>query len=52
MNANGSAGVSARADIGAKGGHLVKEVKELIHEGNVRRIGIKDREGKTVLESL
>jgi len=29
---------------------LVKKVKELIHEGNVRRITVKDEEGKTMLD--
>lgn len=29
---------------------LVKKVKELIHEGNVRRIIIKNKEGKTLVE--
>ncbi len=29
-----------------KGEELVKKIKELIHEGNVRRIIIKDAEGK------
>lgn len=29
---------------------LVKKVKDLIHEGNVRRIIIKNEEGKTYLE--
>lgn len=33
-----------------KGGHLVDKVKELVHEGNVRRIIIKDAYGKTILE--
>lgn len=30
--------------------NLVKRVKELLHEGNVRRISIKDEEGKILLE--
>jgi len=30
--------------------NLVKKVKELLHEGNVRRISIKDEEGKILLE--
>jgi len=30
--------------------NLVKKVKELLHEGNVRRIIIKDEEGKILLE--
>lgn len=33
-----------------KGEDLVKKVKELIHEGNVRRIIIKNKEGKTLIE--
>ena len=33
-----------------KGEELIGKVKELIHEGNVRRIIIKDNEGKTYLE--
>lgn len=33
-----------------KGGHLVEKVKELVHEGNVRRVVIKDPAGETVME--
>ncbi len=33
-----------------KGEDLVKKVKELVHEGNVRRIIIKNKEGKTLIE--
>src|SRR6476646_7672047 len=36
--------------IDVNGGHLVAKVKELIHEGNVRRIVINDADGKTVLD--
>jgi hypothetical protein len=36
--------------IDVKGGHLVEKVKELVHEGNVRRIIIKDSDGKAVIE--
>lgn len=32
------------------GRDLVDKVKELIQEGNVRRIIVKDREGKTLVE--
>lgn len=39
---------SERIDV--KSGHLVEKVKELVHEGNVRRIIIKDTDGKTVTE--
>ncbi len=36
--------------IEVKGHDLVERVKELVHEGNVRRIDIKDSDGKTVME--
>lgn len=36
--------------IDVKDGHLVEKVRELIHEGNVRRIIIKDSGGRTVME--
>jgi hypothetical protein len=32
------------------GEKLIGKIKEVIHEGNIRRIIIKDKEGKTVLE--
>lgn len=32
-----------------KGEELLKKVKELIREGNVRKITIKDRKGKTLI---
>jgi hypothetical protein len=36
--------------IDVKDDHLVERVKELVHEGNVRRIIIKDSDGRTVIE--
>jgi hypothetical protein len=33
-----------------EGERLITKVKELLHEGNIRRIIIKDKEGKTVME--
>jgi hypothetical protein len=33
-----------------KGEDLVKKVKELVHEGNIRRIIIKDKNRKTLIE--
>ena len=36
--------------IHVKGDELLKKVKELIHQGNIRRIIIKDTNGKTYLE--
>jgi predicted ester cyclase len=41
---------TSRERIDVKGGHLVQKVKELIHEGNVRRIIINDSDGKQVLD--
>jgi hypothetical protein len=32
------------------GEDLLRKVNELIHEGNVRRISIKDKQGKTLVE--
>jgi len=32
------------------GEQLLAKIKELIHEGNIRRIIIKNKEGKTVME--
>ena len=33
-----------------KGEDLIKKIKDIIHEGNVRKIIIKDQEGKTYIE--
>lgn len=33
-----------------KGDELLKKVKEIINEGNVRRITIKDKNGETIAE--
>ena len=33
-----------------EGEKLIAKIKELLHEGNIRRIIIKDKEGKTVME--
>ena len=32
------------------GGKVLDKIKELIHEGNVRRITLKNEEGKTLIE--
>jgi len=42
--------VTSTESINVKGRHLVKKVKELVREGNVRRIIIKNSDGKTVIE--
>lgn len=33
-----------------KGEELLKKVKELIHEGNIRKITIKDKKGKEIMQ--
>lgn len=37
-------------EFSVKGEDLIARIKELIHEGNIRRIIIKDKDGKTVIE--
>ena len=37
-------------DFKVKGEELLAKVKELIHEGNIRRIIIKNEEGQTLIE--
>ena len=32
------------------GEELLARIKQLIHEGNIRRISIRDKEGKTMIE--
>lgn len=32
------------------GEKLIAKIREILHEGNIRRIIIKDKEGKTVME--
>ena len=32
------------------GGEVINKIKEILHEGNVRRIILKDEQGKTFLE--
>jgi hypothetical protein len=39
-----------REEIKVKGEDLLKKIKDLVHEGNVRKIIIKNDEGKTYLE--
>jgi predicted ester cyclase len=41
---------TTREKIDVKGGHVIEKVKDLLHEGNVRRIIIKDSDDKTMLE--
>jgi len=46
--ATGTAG--APEEIQVEGKSLVAKVKELLHEGNVRRVAVKNAEGHTILE--
>ncbi len=39
-----------REEFRVRGGALVEKVKELIHEGNIRRVLIVDGDGKTLLD--
>ncbi len=39
-----------REEFKLDGGKVVEKVKELIHEGNIRRIILKNEEGKTLIE--
>ena len=34
----------------ASGGDILNKIKELLHEGNIRRIILKDEQGKTFME--
>ncbi|MBE0662918.1 MAG: DUF4342 domain-containing protein [Bacteroidales bacterium] len=42
--------MSTTNEFKVKGEELLKKIKELIHEGNVSRIIIKDDDGRTFLE--
>ncbi|MBN1303601.1 MAG: DUF4342 domain-containing protein [Anaerolineales bacterium] len=37
-------------EFSVNGEELLAKVKELIHEGNIRRVSIKNKEGKTLIE--
>ena len=39
-----------REEFKVKGESLVEKVKELVHEGNIRRVLIMDSEGRTLLD--
>jgi len=41
---------SKKEDFKVNGDDLLKKVKELINEGNVRRITIQNKDGKTIVE--
>ncbi len=41
---------SRKEEFKLNGSELIDKIKELIHEGNIRRIILKNEEGKTILE--
>jgi hypothetical protein len=41
---------STTEEFRVEGEKLITRIKELFHEGNIRRVIIKDKEGKTVME--
>ena len=41
---------NTKEEFKVKGEELLKKIKELLHEGNIRRLVIKNEEGKTYLE--
>lgn len=41
--------MSMKETIETHGEHLVKKIKELIEEGNVRRVTIKEKDGKELM---
>jgi hypothetical protein len=43
-------GKDMRNEFKVRGEELIKKVKDLIHEGNIRRIIIKDEQGKPYVE--
>lgn len=44
------AGKGRHEEFKLDGGKVVDKIKELIHEGNIRRIILKNEEGKTLIE--
>lgn len=42
--------MARKEEFSVNGEELLKKVKEIIKEGNVRRITIKNKEGKTLME--
>ena len=49
MTSNGN-GSSRTEDFDVKGEELVAKLKELLHEGNIRRVIVKNEEGNTLVE--
>jgi hypothetical protein len=47
---NEDKGKDRREEFKLDGGKVVDKIKELIHEGNIRRIILKNEEGRTLIE--
>ncbi len=41
---------SGHEEFSLNGGEIIDKIKELIHQGNIRRIIIKNEEGRTIVE--
>lgn len=39
-----------REEFHVDGERIISKIKELLHEGNIRRVIIKDKDGKTLME--
>jgi len=50
MTENKKQGKTRYEEFRLNGGEILNKVKEIIHEGNVRRIILKDEHGKTFME--
>ena len=50
MTENDQQGKTRYEEFRVSGGEILNKVKEVIHEGNVRRIILKDERGKTFME--
>jgi hypothetical protein len=50
MTEENKEGQSRFEEFRVNGGEILNKVKEIIHEGNVRRIILKDDQGKTFME--
>jgi hypothetical protein len=50
MNESDAGGPARTQEFTLNGDEVLHKVKELIHEGNIRRIIIKNEEGRTMLE--
>jgi hypothetical protein len=47
---NKKKGKTSREEFKLNSGEIIEKIKELIHQGNIRRIIIKNEDGKTIIE--